>query len=75
VSVDEQARPRRAEIASDWPLFRLRLATDRLELRPPTDDEVAELARVARRGIHGDDVMPFANGWTDIQSEFGAGFF
>ena len=75
MSVDEQARPRRAEIASDWPLFRLRLATDRLELRPPTDDEVAELARVARRGIHGDDVMPFANGWTDIQSEFGAGFF
>ena len=75
MSVDERARPRHAEIASDWPLFRLRLATDRLELRPPTDDEVAELARVARRGIHGDDVMPFANGWTDYPArEFGRRF-
>jgi RimJ/RimL family protein N-acetyltransferase len=75
VSVDEWVRPRRAGIASDWPLFRLRLATDRLELRPPTDDEIAELACVARLGIHGDDVMPFANGWTDYpEREFGRRF-
>ena len=44
-------------------------------MRPPTDDEIAELARVARRGIHGDDVMPFANGWTDYpEHEFGRRF-
>ena len=66
MSVDERVRPHGAGIASDWPLFQLRLATDRLELRPPTDDEIAELARVARRGIHGDGVMPFANGWTRL---------
>ena len=74
MSVDERVRPHDAGIASDWPLFRLRLATDRLELRPPTDDEIAELARVARRGIHGDDVMPFANGWTDYPERVGRRF-
>jgi RimJ/RimL family protein N-acetyltransferase len=64
-----------SRIASDWPLFGLRISTERLELRPPNDDEIAELARVARLGIHGDDVMPFANGWTDYpEREFGRRF-
>ena len=62
-------------IVSEWPLFELRLVTDRLELRPPDDGELAALADVARRGIHGHDVMPFANGWTDYpEREFGRRF-
>ena len=34
-----------------WPLFDLRLRTPHLELRLPNDDELLELARVARAGI------------------------
>jgi RimJ/RimL family protein N-acetyltransferase len=69
------ARPRHALIELDWPPFALRLSTERLELRPPIDDEIAELARVARLGIHDDDAMPFANGWTDYpEREFGRRF-
>jgi RimJ/RimL family protein N-acetyltransferase len=72
MSVDERAQ---TAIASDWPLFQLRLSTARLELRPPNDDEIADLARIARLGIHGEDVMPFANGWTDYpEHEFGRRF-
>ncbi len=43
----------------------LRLRTERLELRLPTDDELVELFRVAERGIHPPDEMPFAVAWTD----------
>ncbi len=47
------------------PLFALRLRTPRLVLRLPGDDELLELARVAERGIHPPDEMPFAVAWTD----------
>jgi RimJ/RimL family protein N-acetyltransferase len=47
-----------------WPLFDLRVRTERLELRLPTDDEIAELMIVARTGIHEPDEMPFAAPWT-----------
>jgi RimJ/RimL family protein N-acetyltransferase len=51
-----------------WPLFDLCLRTPRLELRLPTDDELAELAAVARAGIHDPVEMPFAAPWTDVPS-------
>ncbi len=51
-----------------WPLFDLRLRTPRLELRLPTDDELVELAAVARAGIHAPEEMPFAMAWTDLPS-------
>lgn len=51
-----------------WPLFDLRVRTARLELRVPTDDEVVELARLAARGIHAPESMPFAVPWTDPPS-------
>jgi RimJ/RimL family protein N-acetyltransferase len=58
-----------------WPLFDLRLRTARLELRLPTDDEVAALAAVAKAGIHGPDEMPFASPWSIMPSpEFDRGF-
>jgi RimJ/RimL family protein N-acetyltransferase len=47
------------------PLFRLRLRTPRLELRLPREDELAELAHVARRGVHPPTEMPFLVPWTD----------
>lgn len=51
-----------------WPLFGLRITTPRLELRPPTDDDLDELVRLARAGIHDPAVMPFAVPWTDVAS-------
>lgn len=48
-----------------WPLFDLRVRSDRLELRLATDDELADLCAVAVAGIHPPDDMPFAFPWTD----------
>ncbi len=63
-------------IESAWPLFGLRLRTGNgLELRLPSDDELAALIGVARRGIHPPEEMPFAIPWTDQPSpEFELGF-
>jgi RimJ/RimL family protein N-acetyltransferase len=47
------------------PLFALRLRTPRVELRLPTEDELAQLARVAEQGIHPPEEMPFLVPWTD----------
>jgi RimJ/RimL family protein N-acetyltransferase len=47
------------------PLYQLRLATPRLELRLGTHDELVEVHELARRGIHPPDEMPFENPWTD----------
>ena len=51
-----------------WPLFGLRLRSARLELRPPTDDDLLALAKVARAGIHPPEEMPFGIPWTDAPS-------
>jgi RimJ/RimL family protein N-acetyltransferase len=47
-----------------WPLYDLRLRTERLELRLPDEDEIAGLCRVARAGIHPPGEMPFGVAWT-----------
>jgi RimJ/RimL family protein N-acetyltransferase len=51
------------------PLFQLRLRTPHLELRLGTSEELAELGRLAREGIHPPDEMPFAVAWTDRSAE------
>lgn len=51
-----------------WPPYDLRVTTPRLELRLPTEDELAELAEVARAGLHEADEMPFAVPWTALPS-------
>ena len=62
-------------LADAWPLFRLRLRTERLVLRMPTDDELVALMAVAREGIHPPDEMPFAVPWSVLPSpEFERGF-
>lgn len=47
-----------------WPLFGLRVRTPRVELRPGTDDDLVELAAVARQGIHDPGYMPFLTPWS-----------
>jgi len=51
-----------------WPLFDLRLRTPRLELRLPTDDDLLELARVARAGIVDADRTVFLVPWHRLPS-------
>ena len=53
------------------PLYGLRLRTDRLELRWPTEDELVELARVSEGGVHDPGEMPFVVPWTDAIGEPG----
>jgi RimJ/RimL family protein N-acetyltransferase len=48
-----------------WPLFELRVTTPRLEMRPPSDDDLAALAAVAADGVHEPGYMPFSIPWTE----------
>ncbi len=44
-----------------WPLFDLRILTPRLELRYPSDGDIAKLAELAANGVYEQDVMmPFS---------------
>ena len=49
-----------------WPLTTLRLRTPRLELRLPSDRDLADLARLAAAGVHDPQVQPFGVAWTDV---------
>ncbi|MFG3340281.1 GNAT family N-acetyltransferase [Glycomyces sp. NPDC048151] len=52
-------------LADHLPIYRIRLRTERLELRlPQTFDEIAELADVAVAGVHDPGFMPFGIPWT-----------
>lgn len=56
------------EVLNDyWPLAQLKLATKRLELRVPTDEELAELAQVAANGVHEPGEQPFLTPWTNLR--------
>ncbi|MEI8240824.1 MAG: GNAT family protein [Actinomycetota bacterium] len=48
-----------------WPLFDLRVSTPLLELRYIDDELATELARLAARGVHPPQFMPFSIPWTD----------
>jgi RimJ/RimL family protein N-acetyltransferase len=52
-----------------WPLFGLRVATPRIELRYPHDRDLDELADVAASGIHPPESMPFGVPWTDAEPD------
>jgi RimJ/RimL family protein N-acetyltransferase len=65
----------RTSLTDAWPLFGLRLRTERLVLRLPTEDELAPLLALAREGIHPPDEMPFGVAWSTLSSpEFERGF-
>jgi RimJ/RimL family protein N-acetyltransferase len=51
-----------------WPLFDLRIRSERVELRPANDDDLESLATLAARGIHDPAMMPFLQPWTDAPS-------
>ena len=53
---------------SVWSLYDLRILTDRLELRLPTELELFEMVDLARGGIHDPNEMPFGMAWTDQPS-------
>ncbi len=50
-------------IADYLPTYRLRLRTERLELRLPDFDDFAALAEVAAAGIHGSEFRPYLTTW------------
>jgi RimJ/RimL family protein N-acetyltransferase len=52
-------------LADLWPLFRLRLVNGQTELRYPSDEDLAQVAELARTGIHDPETMPFLQPWTD----------
>ncbi len=57
-------------LADLLPIYRLRLRTDRLELRlPATFDELADLANAAAAGVHDPTFMPFGVPWTEGSPE------
>ncbi|MEU6857259.1 GNAT family protein [Glycomyces sp. NPDC046736] len=47
------------------PIYRLRIRTERLELRLPDFEELAGLADAAAEGVHDPSFMPFIFPWTD----------
>ena len=51
-------------LSEHWPLFGLKIRTPRLELRYPTDDDLALLVELTREEIHPPDFMPFSTPWT-----------
>ncbi len=65
MDADEPARTR---LAAAWPPFGIRITTERLVLRLPTDDDILALIDLAQAGIHPPDEMPFGIAWTDVQS-------
>ncbi|HET9173230.1 MAG TPA: GNAT family N-acetyltransferase [Actinospica sp.] len=52
-------------IERHWPLLALSIRTPRLELRLPDDDELAELAELATRGVYRPGERPFFSRWPE----------
>jgi RimJ/RimL family protein N-acetyltransferase len=62
-------------LESAWPLFGLRIRSENLVLRLPTDDDLPGLLDLAKAGIHPPDEMPFGVAWTDATgAAFDIGF-
>jgi RimJ/RimL family protein N-acetyltransferase len=49
----------------DWPLFGLEIATPRVVLRAPRDDDFPGLLAAIDAGVHDPTTMPFLFPWTD----------
>jgi RimJ/RimL family protein N-acetyltransferase len=52
-----------------WPLYGLTVSTPRLELRLPREEELAQFADLAGKGVHRTDERPFLTPWTDGSPE------
>jgi len=65
IARERPARKDQDMLADHLPIYRLRLRTERLELRlPATFDEIADLADTAAAGVHDPGFMPFGFPWT-----------
>ncbi|HET9084170.1 MAG TPA: GNAT family N-acetyltransferase [Candidatus Limnocylindrales bacterium] len=74
-AVDPSVAPSVAPLDAVWPLFQLRIRSEHLVLRLPTDDDLALLLAVAKAGIHPPDEMPFGVAWTTAEgAAFDQGF-
>jgi RimJ/RimL family protein N-acetyltransferase len=60
--------PARTTLDAAWPLYALRIRSERLVLRLPTDAEVLAMIDLAKAGIHSPDEMPFAVPWSTVPS-------
>lgn len=58
-------KPMNQDLVSVWPLFGLRLATPRLELRLVRDEDLPGIVDAVLAGIHDPARMPFSVPWTD----------
>ena len=58
----------RTTLTDAWPLFGLRLRTERLVLRLPTDGDLVRLLALAKAGIHEPGTMPFGVAWSTVPS-------
>lgn len=56
-------------LSDHWPLSRLRVRIDGLELRLPNEAELAALADVAAAGIDPPGIRTYLNPWTDLPPE------
>jgi RimJ/RimL family protein N-acetyltransferase len=54
----------RIALADAWPLFALRIRSERLVLRLPHDEDLVRLTSLARGGIHPPAEMPFGVAWS-----------
>lgn len=57
-----------ADLETLWPLFGLRIRTEFLVVRLPTDEDLVGLMGVAKAGIHPADEMPFGIAWSTVPS-------
>ncbi|MFF2774423.1 GNAT family N-acetyltransferase [Streptomyces sp. NPDC058052] len=53
-------------IMDHWPLYGLRVRTPRLELRLPSEEELAAVAGVAADGVHRPEERPFLTPWGEL---------
>ena len=67
--------PSGTSLDAAWPLFGLRIRSERLVLRLPTDADLPGMLALAKAGIHPPDEMPFGVAWTDAtETAFDRGF-
>ena len=68
MTADAPDRPEPIPLADAWPLFGLRIRSERLVMRLPTESDLLRLMAVARAGIHPDGEMPFGVAWSTSPS-------
>src|SRR4029450_12911067 len=67
--------PSGTSLDAAWPLFGLRIRSERLVLRLPTDAALPGMLALAKAGIHPPEEMPFGVAWTDATgAAFDRGF-